>query len=221
MAFFDIFIVYLAFGSPFAVHEFMLQRSELSLAKRLLISFGVLIFWIPSTIRLFREKVGGANEKDSIIRKGVDERIKKILTKLQRVAGVGNDTNAILAFRETFDRYVGLSLEVNKAESVGDTKTAELLRISGRETDAAAEACLSRRNANRLNRHHIDAREQFLESIERSKEFNAVVLAFELAGVVGDVEAEKYLSRLIGHDEARGEVWKSQDQQVSKERIAA
>lgn len=221
MAFFDIFIVYLAFGSPFAVHEFMQQRPDLSLPQRFLVSLGVLLFWLPSAIRLFRDRISGVNEKDSAVRRGVEERIKKIFTKMQREAGVGNDPNAIIGFRETFDRYVGLSLEVNKTESAGDTKTAELLRISGRETGAAAEACLSRRNATRLSRHHIDAREQFLESIERSHEFNTVVLALELAGIVGDAEAEKYLNRLIGHEEARGDVWNSQDQKISKEQIAA
>jgi hypothetical protein len=221
MAFFDIFIVYLAFGSPFAVHEFMQQRPDLSLLQRFLVSLGVLFFWLPSAIRLFRDRISGVNEKDSAVGKVVDERIKKIFTKMQREAGVGNEASAIIGFRETFDRYVGLSLEVNKPESAGDTKTAELLRISGRETGAAAEACLIRHNATRLSRHHINAREQFLESIERSQEFNTVVLALELAGIVGDAEAEKYLNRLIGHEEARGDVWNSQDQKISKEQIAA
>jgi hypothetical protein len=153
-----------------------------------------------------------------------DERIKKIFSKLQREVGVGSEANAVLAFREIFDRYAGLSIEVNKPESAGESKTAELLRISGRETNAAAEACLRRRNAKCLSRHHINAREQFLESIERSGEFNVIVLALELAGVVGDEEAEKYLERLIGHNnaaETRGEVWKTQKQASPKEQMAA
>jgi hypothetical protein len=60
-----------------------------------------------------------------------------------------------------------------------------------------------------------------LELIERSQEFNALVLALELATSLGDEETANYLNRAIGHDRTEGELWNTQNEQESKQQIAA
>lgn len=210
MGFFDIFIVYLAFGAPFAVFDY-LQRNNL------LRAFGVFLFWPPTAFRLLSRRFRSGSAHTDVDPE-LDARAKKVFAKLQKE--MGGEIGAI-EFRDTFDRYVGLSLEICRDEHPFETKSSELLRVSGRENSPAASASLNRRNAVRLARHHTDARERFLELIERSQEFNALVLALELTTLVGDADAQEYLNRSIGHDRTEGEVWDTQEQQTSKERIAA
>ncbi|HKX84967.1 MAG TPA: hypothetical protein VJL58_12150 [Pyrinomonadaceae bacterium] len=205
MGFFDLIIVYLAFGAPFAVSDY-LQRNDLIRA------FVVFIFWPAAAWRSVRKRI---SPPEAV---AFDERSARIFEKLQRE--IDGRTNHVV-FRDAFDRYVGLSNEIRREESPLETKSAELLRISGSENTAAAAAALSRRNAVRLRRHHNDARERFLELIESSQEFNATVLALELATYLEDDEAQQYLNRAIGHDRTEGESWEQRKQQKPTERIAA
>ena len=48
-----------------------------------------------------------------------------------------------------------------------------------------------------------------------------MMLALELATGLGDEEAANYLNRAIGHDNTRGELWDTQNEQKSKQQIAA
>ena len=208
MGVFDLLIVYLAFGAPFAVSEYF-HRHDLARA------FGVFAFWPLPAWRLVRRQLGARKKAG----RALDERTSRIFAKLQREL---SDSGAgALEFRDVFDRYVGLTREVNHNETPSDTKSAELFRISGRENSRTASATIGRRNAARLRRHHTDARTRFLELIERSQEFNALMLALELATGLGDEEAANYLNRAIGHDNTRGELWDTQNEQKSKQQIAA
>ena len=208
MGVFDLLIVYLAFAAPFAVSEY-LHRHDLARA------LGVFAFWPLSAWRLVSRQLGARKNAG----RAFDERTSRIFAKLQRE--LSDDGAQALEFRDVFDRYVGLTLEANHDELPSDTKSAELFRISGRENSRTASATIGRRNAARLRRHHTDARTRFLELIERSHEFNALVLALELATSLGDEETANYLNRAIGHDRTEGELWNTQNEQESKQQIAA
>lgn len=209
MGIFDFLIIYLTFGAPFAVFEYLRHQS----VPR---TFGVFAFWPPTAWKLVAGRITSSRKSPDRV---ADERTKRVAGKLQR--DVAGTAVSVREFRDAIDRYIGLSFEIDRDEVVADTKSAELLRISGRGISRATSATLSRRNAVRLARHHTDARERFLELIERSQEFNAMMHALELATLLDDTVAKQYLNRAIGRGGTEGEVWETQESQTSKERIAA
>jgi hypothetical protein len=103
---------------------------------------------------------------------------------------------SIYEFREIFDRYVGLSVEVQAETGEIQPAETEIFRVTNHNNKKLAEICLNRRNRKRLTFHQKLARRDFFEIlyklIEHSEQpQNLFDKASRLAALVKDSEALK------------------------------
>ena len=192
----DFIIIYLACGTPFGMYHFIDNRKSDS--HRLKSLFTVFV-WIPYAIRLLREKFTGrfsnpnAGELEFVAleNEAVLEKTKK---ELERVLVKNIEIFSTFEFRETIERYIGLTI-ANRIENQNPTdKEKDLFQISGSDSKILAAKCLHRRNLKLLSFHHSLARKDFLKFV------------FKYKDVISDAEKIYYLLfkfiRLLQDDEA-------------------
>lgn len=196
----DLFIIYLACGAPFGVYYFLQNRNRTETKILWLKSLLRFVFWIPFAwqlvvrtsllTNLYNHGFDKRSESDSKIESEIED-IKKIFEKN---FAKNNFSLSIFEFRETFDRYVGLSAEVqNDAAEISSAET-ELFRITDHSNKKLAETCLNRRNRKRLSFHHKLARRDFFEIcrmlFDSSPEFQPLLdRAIKLTALLEDSEA--------------------------------
>jgi len=168
----DLLTIYLACGAPFGVYYFLKNRASNSLRILWLKSFLNFLFWIPLALSVLRQNL---NFKDYVT--GFDQtsatdavqenNISLIQKKLERILLKSRLSISVYGFRETIERYVGLTL----AEKTGGKKIAEhekeIFRISLLKNVESGSVCLHRRNRKRLLFHQIAAREDFLHLVRQ------------------------------------------------------
>lgn len=196
----DFIIIYLACGTPFGVYHFIdNHKSNSHWLKSLLTVF----VWIPYALRLLREKFTGhfsklnsGKTKNLSLENEVSlEKTKKELERLLIKDIKGFST---FEFRETIERYVGLTF-ANRAENEKPTeKEKNLFQISGSDNKILAAECLHRRNLKLLSFHHSLARKDFLKFILKYKDNISEAeifyyLLFKFVGLLRDTEAENVL----------------------------
>lgn len=196
----DALIIFLSFGSPFAVHHFVQSRNREPLLMRLAGSLYNLIFWLPIT--LYR----GACLFTSLLQRMFfnDRRTIAVtdeLENLERIIGscvvTGNDISLHFRFKDVFLRYSGLSQFVYEIKSDSEIPANEIFKISGHNAPELAARCLSRRNLQRALRHQQLARNEFTEIVAKTLSetdqnlSNAVV---RLSEIVSDPELVRALA---------------------------
>ena len=208
----DLAIIYLAAGSPFAVHRF-LHLSASSLPARLASACAHLAVWPLQAAavvgRLFAMRPAGATAGDDLdqIRSGFERALLDTL-----------DDRSIFQYREVFDRYAGLALAVSSTSAIDEN---ELFRVAGSKDPELSNVCLNRRNRKRLEFHHIQARNDFLAAVSKLSDEAAAEngirdLAVRLAVLVRDGEAMRELEVIFPGQNGRKfsvsntelEVWK-------------
>ena len=215
----DFLIIYLAFGAPLGVYKY-LQSRTLEPRRRAALSILAFFFWVPVVLELGYLYLANAYFGTGFVSRpnsdASDKRIRylieSITTELIRLERGTNlhDT------RETVDRYTGLAAEVRNAafEKAG---RRELFEAAGREEYKLGQLCLMRRNLRRLERHHIQARRDFVELLDQvSRRFasaGVIGTSLELARQLEDQETVEQLSAL---KEKRGDVWNSAQQEQSQ-----
>jgi hypothetical protein len=165
-------------------------------------------FWIPAAIQISYLYLGNAyfidvfvsRQKSDSSHRRLDEIRESMSAELIRwIRG----TN-IHDIRETVDRYVGLA---DAARTATRQKTArhELFEAAGREEYYLGQLCLMRRNRRRLERHHIQAREDFLALFRQASlpitAADAIRMGIDLARRLDDSETVERLSRLASRSE--------------------
>ncbi|HEY8560808.1 MAG TPA: hypothetical protein VIL74_10575 [Pyrinomonadaceae bacterium] len=201
----DIFIIYLACGAPFAVAYFLQNRNRAAAKFLWLKTLFRFVFWVPFAVQkvvrtglltnLYHHAFALAPETDANEAREIDEIRRFFERKLPSRAF------SIYELRETFERYVGLSLEVRSDASEIAPSENEIYRITNHANKKLAAVCLNRRNRKRLSFHQNLARRDFFEIlgkfVDRSESARDIFeRAARLAVLVGDAEAERAIAEL-------------------------
>lgn len=194
----DFIIIYLACGTPFGVYHFIDNRKSNSHWLKSLLTVFV---WIPYALRLLRQKyIERLLKLDSGKTKNLfpenEIALDKTIKELERLLIKDVKKFSTFEFRETVERYVGLTI-ANRAEKEKPTeKEKNLFEISGSDNKILAAKCLHRRNLKLLSFHHSLARKDFLKFILRQSEDiseaeNFCNLLFKFIRLLKDEEAER------------------------------
>lgn len=207
MTLYDLIIVYLALGAPIGVYYF-LQNRNLSNKKFFLLKVILnFLFWIPLAVSLVSKNHFARSLFD--IRNG-----KKVVPDLSKQAKIPQLRKlfekqilrtglplSIYEFREIFERYVGLTLELKTPSDKITDCEKEFFSIVKNENQKLAEICLHRRNRHRLLYHQNLARQDFWKIIEIIFETspNQTVIFSKLLSLfqtLNDIESQKFLKNL-------------------------
>lgn len=199
----DFLIIYLASGAPFGMYFFLLNRKKYNSVQICLRSALAALAWIPYALRLLHDFITKnffekTTKTDSTERKldALEKRLSQIL--LESGAPV-----SLFEFRETVERYAGLTLACRNADQSRTFPAGvELYRIALRGNVALAAKCLDRRNRRRLEAHQISAREDFLQAVTVLKNHLSdpeilCAATAEFADVLGDFQAQCALGEIF------------------------
>src|SRR5215203_1539180 len=215
----DFLIIYLAFGAPLAVYKY-LQNRTVDFRRRVALSIFTFFFWVPAVLELgylylanayFRDTFVSHRSSDASDRliRDLRESIAAELIRLERGTNL-HDT------RETVERYTGLANEIRNAES-NKPERNEFFEAAGREKYELGQLCLMRRNLHRLERHHIQARCDFVELLDQiSRRFAAAGVIETSIELAQQLEDPKTVDQLSSLKTKRGEVWSSARQGQSQ-----
>lgn len=155
----DLFIIYLACGSPFGVYYLLNKKHAENnvYLKSLLITF----FWIPFAIRLLQRKV----TNKLIMNQFYSTREIKLF-ELQKYFEnfLPKDSKNISLFelRETVERYSGLTYAISRNNRKPAPYEKEIFMFNNNKTPEISALCLNRRNRRKLKSHQTQARGDFL-----------------------------------------------------------
>lgn len=200
----DLFIIYLACGAPFGVYYFLQNRNHLETKILWLKSLIRFVFWIPFAIRLVARKSLFTNLYANRFDKSLNSDAKKefeieeIKKFFENVLSTKDLKISLYEFREIFDRYAGLSLEIQSENEEFSQSETEIFRITNHTNKKLAEICLHRRNRKRLNFHQKLARRDFFEIlskfVDRTNEPQSLFdNVSKLATLLNDFEALKLI----------------------------
>jgi hypothetical protein len=226
----ELLIIYLACGAPFGVYHFLQNRNRTETKLLWLKSLFRFVFWIPFALQmvartsfltnLYNNSFDKAPESDAKKELAIEE-IKKIFEKIVSQKAF---SFSIYDFREIFDRYVGLSLEVQAENKEISPAETEIFRITNHSNKKLAEICLNRRNRKRLTFHQKLARRNFFEILNKfveksDNQQNLFEYVSKLAALLNDFEAQKTIENLSEKSLQTGapqnvkntgeEIWKS------------
>jgi len=204
----DFFIIYLAGGAPFGVYYFLKNRTQPDVKLLGLKSFLNFLFWIPLALHLLKQNLLVKSYSADLDRITVSnaERGKRIGALQKEIEGLLIESElevSIYEFREIVERYVGLTLVAAVDDAEINVEHEKNFYLIAAETNIElAAACLNRRNRQRLLRHQINAREDFLRLVRQILKFGANQAALEhsavaLAETVKDSEAQTGLEKMF------------------------
>jgi hypothetical protein len=189
MRFSDAIIIYLALGSPFAVHVLM-TCADRSFIPTVGWAFFNFLCWPVTLLSLvYQAAKGGLVDQSARRHTDVETELKKLLTMFESISYVGKQSVSIFEFRSIFARYTGLALAV--ALPIDTPTTSEIFEVSGHPSPAIASTCLSRRAGGKLSFHLDQARVEFIGSVasfaaESKRPERVAALAIEIAQAVRD-----------------------------------
>lgn len=190
----DFFIIYLACGAPFGVYYFSSHRRRKFI---LLKSLVVALCWVFFAFRLLPKNIP-AKALDSEKEVGL-EHIKRAMEQMfQNKSG----NISLFEFRETLDRYAGLTLANQNKNETPTEKDHEFSSLANRKNDFLTAQCLNRRNRKLLSFHQTLARRDFLqmanvffESVADKKKLGD--LLYEFVKLLDDAETLHEIGKII------------------------
>lgn len=191
---FELSIIYLACGAPFGVYYLVTSRIEKrkpAFALKLLKNF---VFWPQYAVRLLVRSEWLRKSFDSYVLRRVgrdfdlDEKLRRVRKDLERIHLESNNPARIFEFREDFDRYAGLSVELSRWTNGDQSTAAEFQSAAGRRATDAISATWKRRNRSRLDAHRDLARTEFLSHFTNSGRSDPTIdtILADLLQTVGD-----------------------------------
>lgn len=203
----DLFIIYLACGAPFGVYYFLQNRKHLETKILWLKSLARFVFWIPLAIQivarksLFTNLYGNGFDKSANSDAKREFEIEAIRKFFENILFITDLKLSIYEFREIFDRYAGLSLEIQSANEEFSGAEAEIFRITNHTNKKLAEICLHRRNRKRLIFHQKLARRDFFEILNNfldstTEPQNIFDNVSNLATLLNDFEAQNMIENI-------------------------
>ncbi|HSK72883.1 MAG TPA: hypothetical protein VK892_14370 [Pyrinomonadaceae bacterium] len=153
-------------------------------------TFLIVVVWIPYAFRLLHQKITKEFPTERL--ENIQKEIEKILPK----------ELSVFDFRETVERYVGLTLANQFENDQPTAKEINFFRLFQNKNAKLAAKCLNRRNRKLLSLHQTQARQDFLQTLAilfetaENKE-NLGRLAVEFINLLKDDEAEISVKILI------------------------
>jgi len=163
----DPLIIYLAIGSPIAVHHLLKRRQAYSFRG----IFRVILVWLLWPVYSIWLLKGSRTPRTSRISYSPDytsldaptaKRVDELRFSMERLVTQKMPEQSILEFREVFERYVGLTAETIAEPSEAASPFAEVT-VNDKENAKLNAICLNRRNRRQLEFHQIRARNDFLD----------------------------------------------------------
>lgn len=189
----DLIIIYLTCGAPFGVYYFYQQRDFSNKLRR---SVLVTLFWFPFAFKLLHSFVTKKFPKTKFDEKSLTDSFEK---KFAQILLEENVDVLLFDFRETFERYIGLTKAVSTEANAAE---AEIFQITNHGNKKLATKLLNRRNRSRLITHQILARRDFLRLIEKIysgvfKQEKVRTLTVDFVKLIKDEEALAELHRIF------------------------
>lgn len=211
----DFFIVYLACGAPFGVYYFLKNRTQPDLKLLWLKTFLNFLFWIPAAFLLVRQinllKILSTNfDKTAAAEASREKDINFVQKEIEKILLKTDLPISIYEFRETVERYIGLTLAEFGGNKIVAEHEREIFRIAPTKNIELGSLCLNRRNRKRLLFHQTEARQDFLYLIRLilKDSFEKVELrrwSLELARLADDLEANITLGKIFAVSLQTGE----------------
>lgn len=177
MTFTEFLTIYLAVGAPFGVYYFFLKRHQTINSIVILKSIVVAFVWFTFAARLVNQSLPKIRFAPLNLNYDRDRNIEAVSQNLQNTFAehLKSQTSvSFFEFRETLDRYIGLSLAVQSSapDSSIPNHELEIFRAANFEKRDLhlAGKIFHRKNYLRLQRHQERARVDFLIVHEHLKE---------------------------------------------------
>lgn len=210
MNFIELSVIYLACGAPFGVYFYFQERETQKLWQKfpkLWVKCAlVTLFWLPFAIKLlqkflvknFSQANNERNSMDLLMLTYFDDFEKQFAQLLLE----GNTEVSIFEFRETFQRFAGLTLEVSGETQNDSVEVNPLFQVTNHKNPQLATICLNRRNRLQLETHHRLARKDFLHLLEILNSAlidkqKLSLIAHQFAKIINDVELSKGISQIF------------------------
>jgi hypothetical protein len=204
----DFIIIYLACGSPFGVYYFLQSRNEAESPIIWLKIFLTFFFWIPFAFLFVRQfLVSNKNLHSNYYLTSAFEaedegNIYLIQKEIEKKFSESRLDFSLFEFRETLERYVGLTLANQQAFTKVSEREKEVFRIAENSNVELAANCLHRRNRKLLAFHQTEARQDFLQMIGKLSDSmpdkkNLENLAVKFVRLLKDKQAENSLEKLF------------------------
>lgn len=201
----DLFIIYLAVGAPVGVYYFLKNHRQKNLQSLWLKSLFVFFFWMPFAFALlrrgenFRTLFGSRNDASADAER--QKSVGILQKEIERILPENDWRISIYEFRETIERYVGLTLARQNGDKISEHEK-EIFRVAKIENIELGAVCLNRRNRKRLSIHQSVARQDFLHLIEQMLESDSDKseverLSIELTATLEDLEAQNNLEKMF------------------------
>ncbi len=200
----DFLIIYLACGSPFAVHILVTSNGSIS---KLSTTFVVVrwtmwpVFAIALLVRLLGEFADPSSRGPGRTEQIALDRARSAMENSELIS---NGTVPLFEFRDSLLRYSGLSLESGISPRI--ESVPEIFDVSMHPAPLIASACLHRKNRERLRHHQDNARKDFLDMVERiagdeGEREPILRSALDTASVAKDAEGVRAISLALGISE--------------------
>lgn len=207
----ELLVIYFSAGAPVAVYFYLQNRAQPNRKKIWRLTVFTFLFWIPAAARLlFANEIFRKNNfPDCALEFSPpvesEEKLRLLQKRLEKILQSSGGAYSVFEFRETLERYVGLTLAAHAATGDGNE---EFFLVSKNKNHALAARCLARRNLERLQFHRISARADFLQAISLlsdgvSDKREIARTAREFAKVLEDYEMENAVEKTFAAATAR------------------
>lgn len=204
----DFIIIYLACGAPFGVY-FYLQNHSVKESNALWIkTVSAFVFWIPFALFIIRKSqiikslINPDFNKISSGEIEIEKSLRSIQKTIEKILLESSSGISLFEFRQTIERYAGLTLLLQSDEATISEREKEIFRVAQRKNIETAALCLQRRNRKRLAFHQTKARQDFLQLIECLFETVSDTIEFEntvseFVNLLSDLTAQKSVAKLF------------------------
>ena len=202
----DAIIIYLAIGSPFAVHYFFKFPSNHTWnhplrAILVLFLWPFYSIWLTLCVKLTKHDCSSNSPQSNTLDARLDKKVDEIAAALEMFLQDSLPDMALFEFREIIDRYVGLSVTV-RSDRQEKTWTLGQIFEGSTENRELNSICINRRNRNTLESHRNRASLDFLTLVLKAIDFDGgdsafVRSALELSRVISDGDACRKIEKLV------------------------
>ena len=225
----DAIIIYLAAGSPFAVHYFFRIRRQSTFINAFWVISRLLFWpfyaiWLTLRVKLTERDRFVISTESNLLDAGNQKKVDAAAAALEIFLPDSLPEMPLFECREVVERYTALTLASRSIEHRPDVAFPHSIIVSDEDRDLNA-ICRDRRNRNALKHHQICARRDFLNMVTAAIETDGPESAFvrsalELCRLITDEAAYTNIAEISGEREQmpvkdlvnimEGEVWRSQ-----------
>ena len=194
----DAIIIYLAIGSPFAVHHFLKAgrdhtSSDILRAIPAFLFWPAYVIWVTFRVKLTKDdRIVNSSENNSLDAT-LDKKVDAVTSALETFFRDSFPETTLLEYRDILDRYIGLTRALRSDRSDRPGPFSKI--VPGTAENAELNSiCINRRNRKGLEAHRNRARVDFLGLVSEVADIDGshsafVNLALELSRIISDTEA--------------------------------